>query len=99
MTDRIILKLRGPDGVDIDLFPAWVAEGQVFVFPHTVGALSVDQVLPLRPCPVTGYPVPQDPEAMLEVNYGADWRVPDPLFKFDWPGAYQAFARFLAPLR
>ncbi|MFD1343273.1 LicD family protein [Litorisediminicola beolgyonensis] len=90
-----LLKLRGPDGVEVDLFPAWFVEGRLQVYPHTRGELTEEQVLPLVPCPITGHARPRDAEAMLAVNYGEGWRTPDPFFKFDWPRARRVFAPFL----
>lgn len=90
-----IYKLLPVGDIQIDLFPAWQSDGQFFVYPHTHGILSCDEVLPLRICELTGHALPSNPEKMLEINYGADWRDPDPLFKFPWASANQAFGTFL----
>ncbi|GKY88694.1 LicD family protein [Sinisalibacter aestuarii] len=92
---RGIAKLRPAGATEIDLFPAWVANGKVYVYPHTRGQLKRDEVFPTRPCPVTGYDIPAEPEKMLALNYGEGWREPDPFFKFPWGAAYQAFSEFL----
>jgi hypothetical protein len=93
-----IYKLRPAGKIEFDLFPAWVQDGQVFVYPHTHGTLTADDVMPLKACAVTGQPIPQDPDKMLEMNYGPGWRSPDPLFKFPWEAANANFARFLERL-
>lgn len=90
-----VFKLKSTSGVKIDVFPAWVEAGQVYVYPHTFGTLSEDQVLPLATCPVTGLPIPKDAPAMLIENYGDDWRVPDAGFAFPWKRANAKFAAFL----
>lgn len=96
--DPAIYKLKPLDGTQIDLFPAWVQGDQVFVYPHTHGELSAVDVLPLQPCAVTGHAVPANPAKMLSLNYGPEWEVPDPLFKFPWAAANARFAPFLERL-
>ncbi|MEX0283711.1 MAG: LicD family protein [Paracoccaceae bacterium] len=93
-----IHKMASDDGCDIDLFPVWFEEGRAFVFPHTFGELAKEDVLPLKPCPVSGNPIPAVPEKMLAVNYGDGWREPDPYFSFPWPQARKKFAAFLEAL-
>lgn len=90
-----IHKLTSVGDVQVDLFPAWVQGGQMYVYPHTYGDLPAKEVLPLRPCEVTGRKVPHAPEKMLELNYGAKWQEPDPLFKFPWTLANEKFETFL----
>lgn len=96
--DPAIIKLLPIGKVQVDLFPGWIEGDAVFVFPHTAGQLTRADVLPLKPCAVTGNPVPADPDKMLAVNYGADWREPDPYFKFPWTQARKTFAPFLKAL-
>ncbi|MDP5334930.1 MAG: hypothetical protein NWR54_08100 [Paracoccaceae bacterium] len=93
--DIAILKVKSAGDYMVDLFPAWIEGGRVFVYPHTYGELDVAQVLPTRPCAVTGLPVPAAPEAMLALNYGPGWQVSDPYFKFPWAQAKRNFAAFL----
>lgn len=92
------LKLKSGGTYNIDLFPAWVAEGRVYVYPHTAGDLREDQVFPLVTCDTTGLPIPRDAKAMLTVNYGADWPHPDPGYRFNWAHANRRFAAFRAAL-
>lgn len=93
--DRPQVRLRGAGGLHVDLFPAWIYRDRVFVYPHTYGELSVEDVFPLARCARTGLPVPKAPEKMLAVNYGADWRDPNPYFHFPWKKQKRQFARFL----
>jgi hypothetical protein len=88
-------------GVAVDLFPAWIADDRVFVWPHTHGELPATTLLPLEEREVAGVSValPRVPEPMLELNYGPGWRTPDPTFHFDWAGAKARFAEFLTHLR
>lgn len=85
-------------GINIDVFPAWIEDGRVFVYPHTAGELAQGDLIPLGRCLTTGLPVPRDPEAMLGVNYGQGWRVPDPGFNFDWDHANRRFKTFMQML-
>jgi hypothetical protein len=93
-----IYKLTPAGPTQIDLFPAWVQDDKVFVYPHTHGDLAREDVLPLRKCAVTGNALPAAPEKMLTLNYGAEWGKPDPLFKFPWAAANDRFAPFLERL-
>ena len=97
---KIHCRIRTSTGVGIDLFPAWVSAGRVFVWPHTSGELAVDDVFPLAGWPVPGGQVwvPRHPDPMLEQNYGPHWRSPDPTFRFDWVTAKSRFPGFLSPL-
>ena len=93
-----IYKLKPAGTTQIDLFPAWVEDGRVFVYPHTHGTLERGDVLPLQTCALTGNKLPAEPEKMLVLNYGEGWAIPDPLFKFPWQGANERFAPFLERL-
>ncbi|MDQ2092561.1 LicD family protein [Rhodalgimonas zhirmunskyi] len=92
------MKLKSGGTYNIDLFPAWVIDGRVHVYPHTAGELSEDQVFPLITCETTGLPIPRDAEAMLAVNYGEGWRHPDPGYQFNWAKANRRFADFKSAL-
>lgn len=93
-----VYKLKPAGKIQIDLFPAWTEKDRAYVYPHTSGSLSVEDVMPLQPCALTGQAIPADPELMLVENYGAEWRKPDPLFKFPWTAANKRFAPFLERL-
>ncbi|MDO7867658.1 LicD family protein [Nocardioides jiangxiensis] len=92
------LDLEGPT---IDLFPAWIAaDDRLHVWPWCRGEVPGSALLPLEHVAVGGVTVPvaADPAALLAVNYGPDWQIPDPLFGFDWPRAHQRFAGWKAGL-
>ncbi len=94
-----IYKLKPVGTTQIDLFPAWIEDDKVFVYPHTHGQLSRGDVLPLQTCAVTGNALPAEPEKMLALNYGKGWVKPDPFFKFPWRSANARFAPFLERLQ
>ncbi|WP_299288909.1 LicD family protein [uncultured Tateyamaria sp.] len=87
-------KLKSGTEYNIDLFPAWVSDGKVHVYPYVWGELDEADVFPLRPCPTTNLPIPNDAEAMLAVSYGEGWRVPDPGFSTAWGRLNRRFAPF-----
>jgi len=90
-----ILKTHKIGTFTVDFFPAWVEGGAVFVYPHTAGDLVRDDLLPLCVSDDLCLPIPNRPEKMLAVNYGPDWRTPDPLFKFNWGKHRKEFSPFL----
>jgi hypothetical protein len=96
MDGNAIFKLTGATNVNFDLFPAWFEEDSFFVYPHSYGDLTRQDVLPLSVCQHSGYMIPSDPAKMLENNYGAGWEMSDPYFKFPWNAARRKFKRFLA---
>lgn len=98
MPSKAIAKLLPVDKVQVDLFPAWLEEDRVFVYPHTFGDLARDDVLPLSKCAVSGNPIPAQAQKMLAVNYGESWQKPDAYFKFPWPKANRKFSAFLGAL-
>ena len=93
VTRAEIYRIKSGGAYRIDLFPAWIENGKVFVFPHTFGELEEGDVFPLKTCGVSGLAIPAKPERMLALNYGAGWRGSDPYFNFPW---HQAIARFAA---
>lgn len=93
-------KARSRDAVGIDLFPAWVAHGQVHIWPIIRSEVGEESLLPLRSHAVADVEVriPRDPEPFLIANYGSDWRTPDPTWQFDWRAAHARFVDFTADL-
>jgi len=94
-------KIGCAGGASVDLFPAWLDGDRVWVWPYLAGGATRDQLLPLQASHQSGVRVylPKRAEALLEHNYGADWRTPDPTFRFDWKRAGQQFEDFLAAHR
>lgn len=94
-----IIKLLRLDGVTVDLFPCWIDAGfNAHIYPHTKGDLAQTAILPLVEGFAQGIRLPADPEAMLAVNYGSNWRLPDPTFRFPWDEAHAHFHPFTAVL-
>ena len=89
-------KLQSIAGVVIDVFPVWIDEDRVYIWPHTFGELAATDVLPLKAIEIRGLslPAPADPERMLSVNYGPNWRTPDPSWQFPWRHARKRFKKF-----
>ena len=92
-----IATIKIQDGVEVDLFPAWVLDDRLFVYPYCHGVLRIETILPIREelwqnCIVS---LPQDPESLLEINYGRNWRTPDKTWRFDWKQAGIAFGSFV----
>lgn len=98
-SDKAILKVKSDADFEIDLFPSWVQDNKVYVYPHTFGELSESDVYPTKPCAVTGLPIPANPQAMLALNYGDGWKNPDPYFKFPWGPAKRKFETLLVSIK
>jgi hypothetical protein len=61
---------------------------------NPIGSVCVKNVLPLNKQSFDGNMLylPLDPEPLLVLNYGENWRNPDPLWTFNWGKAKQKFA-------
>ncbi len=97
---RTFASLYLSNGVYVDLFPAWVLDGNVFVYPYCVGELTEEQVFPLVTANLRGqdFPAPANFEAVLSLNYGPNWRRPDPNWQFDWVGRATKFKKVMPHL-
>lgn len=93
-----MLRAKRIDGVQIDIFPCWFdADDRAYIYPHTYGNLHKDQILPLeRWKDYENIHLPRDHKSMLEINYGQNWRVPDPYFRFVWSDAKKKFSTLLS---
>ena len=70
-------------GIEIDVFMAWMEGGRLY--SYNVGRdFSIDRIYPLVRQKFKGRDVliPRDPEGLLEVIYGPNWRIPDPHFQW-----------------
>lgn len=98
---KMMVPGREPAGCPrVDLFPAWVVDDSVYVWPHTFGTVAADSLLPLGQQSAHGVdlPVPHRPMDLLASNYGPGWRHPDPAWAFDWRHARTVFKDFLTTL-
>lgn len=82
--DRPVFKFHSDLGSDIDLFPAWSDAGKFSVYPYSLNEISSDVIFPLASFGQDPLKLPAAPEALLVQSYGAEWRIPDPLFHIDW---------------
>lgn len=93
-----ILKTVTTEEVMVDFFPAWIDDdGKLFIYPHTFGQVQAKDALPPEEIALHNekLPAPQCREEILELNYGPNWRVPDPNFRFPWRRANRRFADLL----
>ncbi len=93
-----VIKIEMMSGVVVDLFPMWIRDDRVFIWPHTYGELHRDDVFPLASQNLNGvgFPAPCDPGKMLALNYGPGWRSPDAHFQFPWAAARKKFATVIS---
>ncbi|MDZ7906645.1 MAG: LicD family protein [Cypionkella sp.] len=92
------VSLELPCGIEVDLFPMWVLDDKVYAYPHLFGEFPAKEFFPLVPRDWRGALVntPSILEPILAVNYGPNWKIRDPHWKFDWGLSRQRFARFLS---
>ena len=90
-------KARLPVDITVDLFPAWASRGRMYVWPHTYGAVAVEDVLPLVRQEVAGtmrgFHV--DPNGCWRSTTAPTGRPPTPTFRFDWRAARARFHDFV----
>lgn len=94
-----VFKVQNDQNVTVDLFPSWTTETRFSVYPYSYHAMDSADILPLksdlqRTQNMFGdYEIllPSKPEKLLISSYGANWPVPDPLFRFNWRRAQRQF--------
>jgi len=93
----VILTVAIGSGINVDLFPLWFRQEKAFLWPHTYGTLTRNDIFPLSQQKLCNavMPAPKDAEKMLAINYGENWRSPDPDFFFPWDEAKSKFASIL----
>ena len=87
-------KCKTPGGLDLDLFTGFFEDGKCSFNPLGRREIEEHDVLPLQERTVQGCKLhlPANPEAFLVLNYGKNWRTPDPLWTFQWDKAHQDFS-------
>lgn len=82
-----------PGGQNLDIFTGFLEEGFCSMNPISRKEILKEDVFPLHKVEHDGVALflPSNPERLLEVNYGAGWRKPDPLWSFDWGKAKSNF--------
>ncbi|MCW2817451.1 MAG: Methyltransferase type 11, partial [Marmoricola sp.] len=75
----------------LDLFGGFLDEGTLFLMGEVGHPFREEWVRPLGRATLEGrsFPVPAEPERLLEAMYGPSWRVPDPAYVFSTPVAVQ----------
>ena len=70
-------------GTSLDVFMAWTEGNRLYMY-NAGGTFSRDQIYPLVEREFKGHQVliPNQSEALLEMIYGARWRIPDPSFQW-----------------
>lgn len=72
----------------VDIFTGFFRDG-LYCQPFALRGPEVtpEDLVPVRPVEIEGvtFPEPANPEAWLSYAYGANWRIPDPTFKFISP--------------
>lgn len=84
--------------ITFDFYPAYIAENdRAYLWPTTFGSLDRADILPLCSVEWLGVQlqVPRHSEAILESIYGPEWRLCDPLYKFNWETANAKWRSFL----
>jgi hypothetical protein len=87
------LSVRMSNGVQVDLFAAWTLRGRATVFPYCFEECAASDLVPLGLMKIAGmdFAAPAAPESLLAINYGPNWRVPDPYWCFDYRRAKRLF--------
>lgn len=80
------------DEVEIDLFPCWTENSRFSVYPYSLNDVAQNDIFPLKIFGDTLFLAPKKPEALLAQSYGENWRIPDPLFHFNWKRAKKRFS-------
>jgi len=88
-SDVAHLWVQSSEDVQFDLFTGWIENDRCMMNPLPLPEVAASDVLPLQTMDSHGYPIilPAKPEALMVLNYGENWQVPDPLWKFDWSHA------------
>ncbi|RYP88008.1 hypothetical protein EKO23_03925 [Nocardioides guangzhouensis] len=70
-----------------DVFTAYCVDGWVLVDRWVRGPGGPETLVPFGTISLEGrtYPAPADPETVLALTYGPQWRVPDPSFRYRTP--------------
>lgn len=82
-----------PNGLNLDIFTGFEEQGFCSMNPIGRKKVASSAVLPLTQAKHHGVDLylPRDPESLLVLNYGDNWRTPDPLWTFNWGQAKSDF--------
>ncbi|MCA0901406.1 discoidin domain-containing protein [Microbulbifer agarilyticus] len=82
-----------PGGVKLDIFTGFIEGGRCSINPLPRRAIDERAIFPVKTESFHGHDLtlPSKPESLLQVNYGPNWRKPDPFWKFDWGRAKEEY--------
>jgi SAM-dependent methyltransferase len=82
---KIWTRPGGGRRVGIDVFSSFYVDDTFYMVPSVTGSLERSALLPVGEVTLEGrrFAAPARPEALLELTYGPQWRVPDPSFAYD----------------
>ncbi|MGL5808737.1 MAG: hypothetical protein ACRCYQ_02190 [Nocardioides sp.] len=81
----VTARFKVPDGgyAGIDIYTCFYLDGLLYETATIRSPMPIEAILPLGVIEFEGrmMPAPADPEALLALSYGPNWRVPDPSFQ------------------
>lgn len=79
-----------------DLFTSWSDGDYLNEYPLQPNVIPINAILPTQSFLFygVGVNIPNNPDALLVINYGDDWKIPDPSFRFNF-SRHNDFYRFL----
>jgi hypothetical protein len=81
----LTVRVKSPDGgqIGLDVYTCFYVDDLLHETATVRASVPREAILPLVDVPFEGHllPAPADPDTMLRVSYGPDWRVPDPSFR------------------
>ena len=83
-----------PGGVSLDIFTGFLEDGKCSMNPLKRNHVIQSDVLPLELKQTNGVQLylPNNPDVLLSLNYGDNWRTPDPLWTFNWSLAKKEYS-------
>jgi len=85
----------------LDLFTAWIEDGYFYRYPLPQKILKEEDIRPLHQTNLYGelISIPCNVGAVLSTNYGKNWKIPDPTWRFDWKRANEEYQGKLISLK
>ena len=95
------LAVKLSNSVQVDLFCAWIINRKLFVHPYCWSDVDDASLIPLGVLSIRerNFPVPSKPGEILQVNYGPNWKIPDPFWRFDYRRSKKRFGKMLKKLK
>lgn len=82
---------KGDTLIRIDLFPYWIKNNKVYIWPVVLDGMNISDIYPLKKINFLNNTlnIINNSNKLLEINYGKNWSEPDPLWVFNWDLAKQ----------